>query len=103
MNICLKNLEYWVRVAEFSELDSRWNSDNFIRSSRLIPYCRLYMPLEGEGRIEFNNTKYVLQPGYMYFIPPFTRTHVQCPERLVKYWAHFNVRAPNVSPQSGAW
>jgi AraC-like DNA-binding protein len=53
------------------------------------------MPLEGEGRIEFNGMKYVLRPGFIYFIPPFTRTNVYCPKRLVKYWAHFNARVPN--------
>ncbi len=86
----VKNARLAVNVAQFLELDEGWRTSRFQNRLSMIPYGRLYFPLEGEGYVLFNNKELHLRPGFMYLIPPFVSTEVHCPKRLVKYWTHFN-------------
>ncbi len=86
----VKNIRLAVEVAQFVKLDEKWRTSRFESRRAMIPYCRLYFPVEGEGYVLFNNRELHLRPGFMYLIPPFVATEVYCPKRLVKYWTHFN-------------
>ena len=39
----------------------------------------------------YSGKQYHLRPGSLFLIPPYAPVEVSCPERLVKYWTHFNV------------
>lgn len=86
----LDELSFKINVVRFQTLGREWNTDNFQHSSRIIPYVRLYLPVEGEGIVLHHGTKYVLQTGKIYLIPAFTPVQMSCSKRLVKYWTHFN-------------
>jgi AraC-like DNA-binding protein len=74
----------------FQTLDSSWNTENFHLSQLGIPYARLYYPVEGWGHVLLEDRKYTISPGKIYLIAPYAPVKVSCPERLVKYWGHFN-------------
>lgn len=78
-----------IQVARFQELDQKWRTDRFI-TARIIPYARLYYPVEGEGVVIHHGRQYRLRPGWICLVPPYAQAEVSCPEHLVKYWCHFN-------------
>lgn len=80
--------------ADFASLDSSWLTENFSPMWRVIGWTRIYLPLEGEGRVVHNNKEYILKKGKMYLIPPFADVHLSCPSKLEKYWTHFNLYLP---------
>lgn len=88
-------LDFRLNCAEKSELDSTWDTAQFDPGWRYISYARLYFPLEGEGTIDCGGTVYKLTRGKMVLICPSALIKVKCPERLVKYWIHFNVYIHN--------
>jgi len=81
--ICLK-----IQVARFQEFGPEWRTEMF--ASRIIPYARLYYPVEGEGIVIHHGRQYRLRPGWIYLVPPYAQAEVSCPKHLVKYWCHFN-------------
>ncbi len=81
-----------VAVARKEALDRQWNTELFSKQSRIVPFARLYLPLEGEGEVQCSGKLYRLTPGRMLLMPPMAALHLKCPERLVKYWCHFNAR-----------
>jgi len=87
-------LEYKIRVARLQELDQGWRTANFNPVYRVIPFARLYFPLEGRGTATLAGKVSVIEPGKMLLIPPHAKVELECPRRLVKYWAHFNARVP---------
>lgn len=86
----VKDIQLRIEVAQFLELDENWKTSCFEKHLSIIPFTRLYFPVEGEGYVAFNNKKLHLRPGFLYLIPPFVSTEVYCPRRMVKYWTHFN-------------
>ncbi len=80
-----------MEVARKQELDSFWQTRNFNPVRLVIPFTRLYFPLSGEGYMMYSGKQYHLRPGSLFLIPPYAPVEVSCPERLVKYWTHFNV------------
>ncbi len=80
-----------MEVARKQELDTSWETRNINPERLIIPFTRLYFPLEGEGSMTYSGKQYRLRPGYLFLIPPYAPVVVSCPERLLKYWAHFNV------------
>ncbi|OGV40033.1 MAG: hypothetical protein A2020_06040 [Lentisphaerae bacterium GWF2_45_14] len=85
-----EELSLSVAEARFQTLGRNWNTDNFQHKSCIIPYNRLYMPIDGHGIALHHGRKYDLEPGKIFLIPPFTPVHFSCDGRLVKYWLHFN-------------
>ncbi len=87
----IKNARIAVEVARLQELHEEWRTPNINPVRLIIPFARLYFPVEGEGYIIYNGRQYHLRPGYIFLILPYAATEVSCPKRLVKYWSHFNV------------
>ncbi|KKR03519.1 MAG: AraC-type transcriptional regulator [Candidatus Uhrbacteria bacterium GW2011_GWF2_39_13] len=86
-----EELSLSITEVRFQTLGREWNTNNFQHESCIIPYNRLYMPIEGHGVAVHHEREYNLTPGKIYLIPPFTPVHLSCDGRLVKYWLHFNV------------
>jgi len=86
----IKDLHLRINVARYQELDSNWNTSKFLHDNRIVPFARLYLPVEGEGDVVYYGKKYHIRPGYIYLIPPYASTEVNCPNRLLKYWVNFN-------------
>lgn len=52
------------------------------------PFTRIYFVTDGTAEVELEGKRYVLSPGHMYMIPPFT-THSDISEGLFKhYYVH---------------
>jgi AraC-like DNA-binding protein len=84
------NIHWEVDVCRLQEVDRNWRTENFAPSSRIVPFSRIYYPVEGEGYIEHSGRNYHLRKGFFYLVPPFVPTKVECPSRLLMYWANFN-------------
>jgi len=86
----IENLRLKIQVARFQELGPEWRTDRIAFTSRIIPYARLYYPVDGEGVVIHHGRQYKLHPGWIYLVPPYAQVEVSCTKRLVKYWCHFN-------------
>mgnify|MGYP002347874638 CR=1 FL=1 len=84
------NIRWEIDVSRLQELDSNWRTENFAPSVRIVPFTRIYYPIEGEGYIEHCGRNYHLRKGYLFLVPPFVPTKVSCQSRLLMYWANFN-------------
>ena len=71
-----------------------WRTENFPQPCRIISWSRIYFPVSGEGIVTDGDRQYSLKPGMMLLVPPFSNVRVCCPERLCKYWTHFNAFLP---------
>lgn len=71
-----------------------WRTENFPQPCRIISWSRIYFPVSGEGVVTDGDRQYILKPGMMLLVPPFSNVRVCCPERLCKYWTHFNAFLP---------
>ncbi|MCX6985100.1 MAG: AraC family ligand binding domain-containing protein, partial [Lentisphaerae bacterium] len=72
-----------IQVARFQELGPEWRTDRFIFANRIIPYARLYYPVDGEGSVIHHGRQYLLRPGWIFLVPPYAQAEVNCPKRLV--------------------
>ena len=86
----LKNISYSFHVVRRETLNEQWRTELFRPEYIVIPYARLYFPVEGEGFVSIGAQTLHIRPGYLYLLPPFCKAKVSCPGRLVKYWTHFN-------------
>lgn len=86
----INRLTLRIHVARIQTLDTTWNTELFNTPFRVIPYSRLYLPVEGEGEILLNDVRCRLTPGKLVLVPPYSRINVSCPRSLTKYWCHFN-------------
>ena len=71
-----------------------WRTENFPQPCRIISWSRIHFPVSGEGVVTDGDRQYALKPGMMLLVPPFSNVRVCCPERLCKYWTHFNAFLP---------
>lgn len=69
---------------DYVKLDKRWNYTHVIS-----PYYRLYYIDYGEGLISNEQTRIILEPGYLYLIPSFTLCDLSCSNSLSQYFIHF--------------
>lgn len=92
MNKFFEKIDFYVTCAEYAELDRSWNSSLFSPASRYMPWTRLYFPVSGEGKVEFNGKVTVIEKGKLVLIPPCARIHVSCDNVLNKYWMHFSAQ-----------
>ena len=93
MNKLLEKPDFHVACAEYAELDRAWNSALFSPVSRYIPWTRLYFPLSGEGKIEFNGKTTIMKRGKLILVPPCAKIHVSCDDFLNKFWIHFSAQS----------
>ncbi len=89
------DLCWTIDVCRHEVLDSSWRTENFARHVRIVPYCRLYMPLSGEAYLEHSGLNFHLRPGSLFLVPPLVSSHVSCPERMEMYWVNFNAFIQN--------
>ena len=83
--------QYKIMVARFEHLGPEWDTERYSPQDWLIPCCRLYLPIAGEGSVTYLNRTYILKRGVMLLIPPFAVVKLKCDVFLDKYWAHFNI------------
>ncbi len=86
----IDNINWKIDVCRLEEVDSNWKTENFAQSVRIVPFSRIYYPIEGEGYIEHCGKNYHLCKGSIFLVPSFVPTKVSCPSRLLMYWANFN-------------
>ena len=55
------------------------------------PYWRLYWPVSAGGVVEIEGEKTLLEPGFMYLIPPHTTFSTTTSKPFSKWYAHFNL------------
>jgi len=55
------------------------------------PYWRLYWPVSPGGVVEIDGEKTLLEPGFMYLIPPHTTFSTTTSRPFSKWYAHFNL------------
>lgn len=82
---------YKIMTARFEQLGPEWDTERFHPEDCLIPFCRLYFPIAGEGRVTYLGKTYTLKRGTMLLVPPLAITRIKCDDFLNKYWVHFNV------------
>ncbi|MGC3977691.1 MAG: AraC family ligand binding domain-containing protein [Paludibacteraceae bacterium] len=52
------------------------------------PFFRIYLVMEGNATLTIKNNKYVLTPGKMYLIPPYTIHNDSCDGHFTLYYIH---------------
>lgn len=65
----INRLTLRIHVARIQTLDTSWNTELFNTPFRVIPYSRLYLPVEGEGEILLNDVRCRLTPGKLVLVP----------------------------------
>jgi AraC-like DNA-binding protein len=90
-----------LKLNPFTELDlrvlaiqrtaaGRWWKFNQVVS----PFSRLWLVLGGRAVVRHHDHEFILRPGRIYLIPPFTVHDCACPRRLDHYHLHFVTRLP---------
>ena len=82
---------YKIMTARFEHLGPEWNTDRFAPEDSLVPFCRLYFLIAGEGRVTYLGKTYILKRGTIPLVPPLAITRIKCHDFLDKYWVHFNI------------
>lgn len=93
----LKNIEISYSCIRLQKVDKNWRTELFRKEFVIIPYTRLYFPVEGEAYAEFGDVKLHLRPGFVYLLPPYVKAKVWCPHHMLKYWMHFNAHIQGTS------
>jgi AraC-like DNA-binding protein len=52
------------------------------------PFVRIWLVREGMANVLIGTETHLLEPGYLYMIPPFTTHHCRCEGRLSLYYLH---------------
>ncbi len=52
------------------------------------PFARIYLIREGAAEVTISTENHLLEPGYLYLIPPFTTHHCRCEGRFSLYYLH---------------
>ena len=94
----LDNLTVTVNWLTRQKLDRNWNTEQFQKANRILPYSRIYFPVDGRGTVEYLGRKYEVVPGRILLVPAFAEVKCFCPDHLEKYWCHFNASFGNNSP-----
>ena len=97
MNPLFENIEYSFSCIRLERVDRNWRTELFRKEFVIIPYSRLYFPLEGEAHAEFGDVKLHFRPGFIYLLPPYVKARVWCPHSMLKYWTHFNAHIQGTS------
>lgn len=68
----------------FSELNANWNWKN-VQS----PFARIYYVVKGHAQTYIKQKRYLLKPGNLYLIPPFTLHDDECDSPFSLFYIHF--------------
>lgn len=66
-----------------------WNFKNVIS-----PFSRLWLVLGGRAEVRHHGRRFILLPGRLHLVPPFTIHDCSCSRRLDHYHLHFVARLP---------
>lgn len=83
MNYPIEKLDVYTLNVGLAVHNADWNWEN-VQS----PFARLYLVVEGAAQIKLPTGTYDLRPGYMYFIPAFTRHSYICNDKFTHYYLH---------------
>ena len=76
--------------AEECTVSENWNYPDIIS-----PYYRIYFVTKGKAAIFNNSAWHELEPGFIYFIPAFTRNSYFCKSYFEHVYIHFTIEHEN--------
>lgn len=85
----LAGLDLKVLAIQRTEAGRWWNFKNVIS-----PFSRLWLVLGGQAVVRHHGRRFVLEPGSLHLVPPFTAHDCSCSRRLDHYHLHFVSRLP---------
>ena len=85
----LVGLNFKVLSIQRTEAGRWWNFKNVIS-----PFSRLWLVLGGRAVVSHHGRKFVLEPGCLHLLPPFTAHDCSCSRKLDHYHLHFVSRLP---------
>lgn len=83
MNFPIEKLNVYTLNVGYARHNADWNWKN-VQS----PFARLYLVVDGKAKIELPSGTYDLKPGYLYFIPAFTKHSYICNSSFSHYYLH---------------
>jgi AraC-like DNA-binding protein len=85
----LAGLDLRVLAIQRTEAGRWWNFQHVIS-----PFSRLWLILGGRAVVRHHGRRFVLEPGQLHLVPPFTEHDCSCSRRLDHYHLHFVARLP---------
>src|SRR5450432_3158198 len=80
----LVSLDLKVLAVQRTEAGRWWNFRNVVS-----PFSRLWLILDGRAGVSHHGRKFVLKPGQLHLVPPFSVHDCNCSRRLDHYHLHF--------------
>lgn len=85
----LNSLDLRVLAVQRTVAGRWWNFRHVIS-----PFSRLWLILGGQAVVRHHGRKFILRPGQLHLVPPFTVHDCSCSRRLDHYHLHFVARLP---------
>lgn len=85
----LAGLELKVLSIQRTNAGSWWNYKHVIS-----PYSRLWLILKGKAVVRHHDRQFILKPGCLHLVPPFSAHDCSCSGNLDHYHLHFTARLP---------
>ena len=86
----IENLNMDISDIAFASLGSEWKYGNARSRS-----TRIYLPVFGEGFLDFKEGTVKIIPGKIYIIPSMFNFAYRCEARLDKFYAHVSIEKPD--------
>ncbi|MDR3366823.1 MAG: AraC family transcriptional regulator, partial [Prevotellaceae bacterium] len=90
MNNALDSLNLNLLNVGFSEQNASWNWKKVCS-----PFARIYYVKEGRAKTYVDGKAHILEPDYLYLMPPFTLHDDECDSYFALYYIHFYEKALN--------
>lgn len=84
-NNIFSNIQLHLHYAHDMKVGKEWAGSEFVND-----YNRIYYFVSGEAEIVFKNQSIIMEPGSLYFIPPYSLKSHKAYGDMHFYWAHFN-------------
>ena len=85
----LRALDLRVLAVQRTKAGRWWNFRSVIS-----PFSRLWLIIEGRGTVRHHGREFVLSPGQLHLVPPFTMHDCSCARGLDHFHLHFVSRLP---------
>jgi AraC-like DNA-binding protein len=85
----LASLDLKVLAVQRTEAGQWWNFRNVVS-----PFSRLWLILNGQASVSHHGRKFILKPGQLHLVPPFSVHDCSCSRRLDHYHLHFISQLP---------
>ena len=85
----LGSLDLQVLTVQRTEVGRWWNFRNVVS-----PFSRLWLILDGRATVSHHGRTFVLKPGRLHLVPPFTVHDCACANWMNHYHLHFVSRLP---------